>query len=141
MKFDILHLDSLSSGSSTGGLEHDLIVKAQTQLGHTTEVTLHLNSTKDFRTEDVAICGNQQVKGFDDIKEDLVLAVSDTLGSPRNSVCDSNRWSGLDLELVGFLGDVLLKDLGFCRLRVTKVHHLVEKFVDNDKVVANGLFF
>lgn len=47
----------------------------------------------------------------------------------------------MDLELVRLLGDVLLKDLGFCCLRITKVHHFVEKFVDDDKVVSNGFFF
>lgn len=38
-----------------------------------------------------------------------------------------------------FLSNVLLQDLGFGRLRVTKVHHLVEKLVDDDKVVPDRL--
>ena len=37
------------------------------------------------------------------------------------------------------LGDVFLEDLCFCGLRVAVVHHLVEKFVDDDKVVPDGL--
>lgn len=41
---------------------------------------------------------------------------------------------------MGLLCDVLLKDLGFGGLRVAEVHHLVEKLVNNDKVVADGLF-
>lgn len=46
----------------------------------------------------------------------------------------------MDLELVGFLGDVLLEDLGLGGLGIAKVHHFVEKLVDDDKVVANRLF-
>lgn len=40
---------------------------------------------------------------------------------------------------MAFLGDVLLQDLALCRLRVAKVHDLVEQFVDDDKVVAYAL--
>ena len=36
------------------------------------------------------------------------------------------------------LGDVLLEDLGLGRLRVAKVHHLVEQLVYDDEVVADG---
>ena len=31
----------------------------------------------------------------------------------------------------------LLENLALCRLRIAKVHHLVHKFVDEDKVVAD----
>jgi hypothetical protein len=31
-----------------------------------------------------------------------------------------------------------LEDLGFRRLRIAKVHHFIKKFVDDDKVVADG---
>jgi hypothetical protein len=34
-----------------------------------------------------------------------------------------------------------LEDLGFRSLRVAKVHHFVEQFVDNDKIVADRFFF
>jgi hypothetical protein len=45
----------------------------------------------------------------------------------------------LYLELVGFLGDVLLENLGLGCLRVAKVHHLVEEFVYDNEVVADRL--
>ena len=35
--------------------------------------------------------------------------------------------------------DVLLENLALSCLRVAKVHHLVQQFVDNDKVIADGL--
>ena len=44
------------------------------------------------------------------------------------------------LKLVRFLGDVFLEDLGLGCLRIAKVHHLVEEFVYDDKVVADGFF-
>lgn len=34
-----------------------------------------------------------------------------------------------------------MEDFRFCCLWVTKVHHLVEEFVDNDKVIADRFFF
>ena len=37
--------------------------------------------------------------------------------------------------------DILLENLALGRLRVPKVHHLVHELVDDDKVVADGLFF
>jgi hypothetical protein len=39
------------------------------------------------------------------------------------------------------LGDVFLEDFRFGCLWVAKVHHLVEEFVDNDKVIADRFFF
>ena len=35
--------------------------------------------------------------------------------------------------------DVLLENLALCRLRVSKVHHLIQELVYDDKVVANAL--
>jgi hypothetical protein len=40
---------------------------------------------------------------------------------------------------VRLLRDVLLQDLGLSRLRVAKVHHLVEQLVDDDEIVADRL--
>jgi hypothetical protein len=39
------------------------------------------------------------------------------------------------------LRDVFLEDLGLGCLRVTKVHHLIKKLVNDDEVVPNGFFF
>ena len=36
-------------------------------------------------------------------------------------------------------GNKLAKNLGVCGLRIAKVHHLVKKLVDDDKVVADTL--
>ena len=36
--------------------------------------------------------------------------------------------------------NVLLEDLALSCLGVSEVHHLVHEFVDDDKVVADGLF-
>lgn len=47
----------------------------------------------------------------------------------------------MDLELVRLLRNVFLQDLGFGGLWVAKVHHLVEQFVNNNKVVSDGFFF
>lgn len=35
--------------------------------------------------------------------------------------------------------DSLLQYLGLCRLRIPEIHHLVQKLVDDDKVVAYAL--
>lgn len=40
---------------------------------------------------------------------------------------------------MGLLCDVFLENLGLGGLRIAKVHHFVEQFVDDDKVVADGL--
>ena len=42
---------------------------------------------------------------------------------------------------MGFLGDVFLENFGLGGLRVAKIHHFVEEFVDDDEVVADGFFF
>jgi len=39
---------------------------------------------------------------------------------------------------VRFLGDVFLEDLRLCCLRVAEIHHLIQQFVDDDEVVADG---
>ena len=40
-----------------------------------------------------------------------------------------------------FLCDVFLEDLGLCRLWIPKIHHLVEEFVDDHKVIPDTFFF
>lgn len=141
MELDILHLDGLATGGAAGRLEHGLVVEAQPQLGHTAQVALHLDGTKNLTAQHVAVGADEQVEAFDDVEEDLVLAVTDTLGTPGDGIGDSDGRAGLDLELVGLLGDVLLEDLGLGGLGIAKVHHLVEKFVNDDKVIADGLLF
>lgn len=93
----------------------------------------------------------EEVDRLDNVQEDLVLAVANTLGAPRNCVGDRHRWPHLHLELVRFLSDVsaprkgnsvssnsrrsteisysLLQNLALRRLRVSKVHHLIQQLV------------
>src|SRR6202000_3196868 len=39
VKFYVLHLNRLSTGSSSRALEHDLVVQTQSQLGHAGKIT------------------------------------------------------------------------------------------------------
>lgn len=59
---------------------------------------------------------------------------------------ERRRVSNLEIEGArgeGEEGEVssLLQDLGLCRLRESKVHHLVQQLVDDDEVVPDGLLF
>lgn len=53
-----------------------------------------------------------------------------TNGACHLPTCHSTTSSGFHL---------LLQDLALCCLRVSKVHHLVQQFVDDDKVITNTL--
>ena len=155
MKLDILHLDCLSPRRSACSLEHGLIVEPQPQLGHPAEVALQLNGAEDLGAEDVSSGGDQEVKRFDDIKEDFVFAISDPFAAPGYGVCDGYGGAGLDFELMRLLRYIsresglalsvlgithvmlrgrykfgsgvalLLQYLAFRSLRVTKIHHLI----------------
>lgn len=59
MELDIFHLDCFPSCRPTGGLEHGLVVETEPELGHAGEVTFHLDGTKDFGPENVAVGGYQ----------------------------------------------------------------------------------
>jgi hypothetical protein len=83
---------------------------------------------------------HQQVDALNDVKEDFILPISDSFASPRNSIRHSNGRPD-DFKFMRFLSNVLLQDLAFCRLGVSKVHHLVEKLVDDDKVVTDRFLF
>lgn len=50
VELDVLHLDSLAAGGAASCLEHDLVVEAETQLGHTAEVALHLDGAENLTT-------------------------------------------------------------------------------------------
>ena len=47
----------------------------------------------------------------------------------------------MHLQLMALLCNVLLQDLALRRLRVSKVHDLVQQLVDNDEVVSDALLF
>lgn len=82
---------------------------------------------------------NQQVDTLDDIEEDFVLAIFESLRAPRDSVGDSHRGARGHFELVAFLGDELLQDFAVRRLWVAKVHEFIEQLVHNDEIVTNTL--
>ncbi len=138
VELDVLHLDGLAARRAPCRLEHDLVVEPQAQLGHARQIALHLDGAQDLGAQHVAVGRHQQVERLDDVEEHLVLAVPDALGAPRHGIGHGDGRSGLYLELVRLLRDVFLQDLGLGRLRVAKVHHLVEKLVDDDEVVADG---
>src|SRR3569833_126005 len=120
----VLHLDGLAARGPPRGLEHDLVVEAEAQLGHARQVAFHLYGAEDLGPQHVAVRRHEEVERFYDVQEHLVLPVPDPLGPPRDGVGDGDG-RPLDLQLVGLLGDVFLEDLGLGRLRVAKVHHLV----------------
>mmetsp|Transcript_27984 Transcript_27984/g.46928 ORF Transcript_27984/g.46928 Transcript_27984/m.46928 type:complete len:204 (+) Transcript_27984:834-1445(+) len=108
-------------------------------MGHSTELGVDLDTSDDLRTQDVSVRVDQKVDTLHDVEVDLVLLVLDVLRTPRDGVGDGRRGTDLDIELVTLLCDVLLEDLGLGDLGVSKVHHLVQKLVDDDKVVPDAL--
>ena len=46
----------------------------------------------------------------------------------------------MNLKLVGLLRDVLLENLRLGRLRVSEIHHLIQQFIDDDKIVSDAFF-
>jgi len=100
VELDVFHLDSLASCSAARGLEHGFVVQTQPQLGHTAQITLHLNSTQNLGPEHVSVRRHQQVERFDHVQENLVFAVADALASPGDGIGDSNGWPSLHFELV-----------------------------------------
>ena len=139
VELDVLHLDGLAARRAPRRLEHDLVVEPEAQLRHAGQVALHLDGAQDLGPQHVAVAADEQVQRLDDVEEDLVLAVADALAAPADGVGDGDRRARLHLEPVRLLRDVLLQDLGLGRLRVAKVHHLVEQLVDDDEVVADRL--
>lgn len=47
----------------------------------------------------------------------------------------------MDFQLVRLLRDIFLEDLGFCGLGISKVHHFIQEFVDDDEVVPYRFLF
>lgn len=138
MELDVFHLDSFPPRRPPRRLEHDLVVQAQPQLRHTAEVAFEFDRAEDFAAEDVSRRADEEVEALDDVQKDFVFPVPNPLAAPADGVGDGDGRAGLHLELVRFLRDVLLQDLGFRRLRVAEIHHLVEELVDDDEIVADG---
>jgi hypothetical protein len=92
--------------TAAGALKHDLVVEAKAELRHAREIALHLDGAEDLGAGDVALGVDHEIDALDDVEEDLVLAVFYTLCAPRHCVGDCCQSRTLDLEFVGFLGDV-----------------------------------
>lgn len=100
VEFDVLHLDGLAARGAARRLEHDLVIEAESQLGHAAQVTLHLDRAENLRPQDIARCRYEEIQRFDHIQEDFVLAIADAFASPRDSVGNGDGGSGLDFEFV-----------------------------------------
>lgn len=109
MELDVFHLDRLASGGPACRLKHDFIVQPETELRHATQIALHLNRAQDLRSKNISVRGNKEVQGLDHVEEYFVLAVADSFASPRDGVCDSDRWSCLDFQFVRLLCDIPAK--------------------------------
>ena len=84
---------------------------------------------------------NQQVDRFNDIEKNFVFAVFDAFQPPGDSVCDCGRRPRCYFQLLALLGNILLENFTVCELRIPKVHNLIQKFIHNDEVVTDTLFF
>ena len=82
VELDVFHFDRFASRGTACGLEHNLIIQSQPQLWHTTQVALHLDGAQNLRSQDISVRRDEKVKGLNDIQEDFVLAVTNTLASP-----------------------------------------------------------
>ena len=100
------HWDKTCVHTATGAFEHDLVVEAETELGHSREIALHLHSTEDLGADDIALCVDEEVDTLDHVEEYLVLTVADALCPPRDCVGDRGRGTDLYFEFVGLLGDI-----------------------------------
>mmetsp|Transcript_57148 Transcript_57148/g.135715 ORF Transcript_57148/g.135715 Transcript_57148/m.135715 type:complete len:257 (+) Transcript_57148:592-1362(+) len=140
MELDVLHLDGLALGvAPPRPLEQQLVVEAKLKLRHPTQVGSHFERPQDFGPQDVPVGPHQNVHRLNDIQEDLVFAVLDSLAPPGHDARDRRRRLCHPCDLVALLHDVLAQNLLIRDLRIPPVHHLVQQLVDHDKVVSDGL--
>mmetsp|Transcript_12035 Transcript_12035/g.34813 ORF Transcript_12035/g.34813 Transcript_12035/m.34813 type:complete len:284 (-) Transcript_12035:525-1376(-) len=144
MEFDVLQFYGLAASrlvGAPGGLEHELVVESQLELGHSRQERLHLHGAIDLGVQHGPVGGHQQVELLDDVQEDFVLLVLDAFRSPRDGIGERNGRFGFGVlrHAVGILRDEGSEDVGIERLRHAVVHGLVEQFVNDDEVVADGL--
>ena len=68
---------------------------------------------------------HQHIDTLNNVKKDLILSV----------LQDTALVAAMgDLELVRFLGDVLLQDLALRRLWVSEIHHLIHELKNDDNI-------
>jgi hypothetical protein len=73
----------------------------------------------------------------------LILFMFDTLGTPTNGICQSDRRLGFIVigHTVPSLSDECSENGGVQGLWQTVIHGFVKEFVDDYKIISNGFFF
>ena len=61
--------DTRTRRTSTCTLKHDLVVQTQSELWHSRQIAFHLDCSKDFRANNVAICINLNKMGAQSLFE------------------------------------------------------------------------
>ena len=91
--------------------------------------------------EDMALLTYQNIDRLNDVQENFIFTIFQSFRSPGHGIGQCDRHSGRDftLRLLALLRDEFLEDFAVGRLGIAKVHHLVQQFVDDDKVVADAL--
>merc|ERR1719201_2116441 len=140
VELHVLQVNALALAALALALQQDPVVQSELALGHPGEVGPHLEGAHDLAAHDAPVGVDEEVDALDDVEKDLVFLVLDALAPPADGVRD--RHGGLALDHVHLLGlrlDELLKNVRLGELGVTKVHHLIKKLVDRDKIVPHGL--
>eukprot|EP00756_Hemistasia_phaeocysticola_P066017 Hpha_TRINITY_DN8948_c0_g1::TRINITY_DN8948_c0_g1_i1::g.80833::m.80833 len=150
VEFDVLQVNCPSLCTAPGGLEENLVIEAELELRHASQVRPHLESTVNLAVESLSLRVNQQVHALHHVEEHLVLAVFDTRRTPpARSSRTRHRYrevprrlrvlvrETLERQPEGLLCDVVLEDLRLGELRVAKVEHFIQQLVHDDEVVAD----
>ena len=145
MELDVVNLDSsvcwlLGYGgccicTTCGSFHEEFVVNAEFALGHPREKRLDTDPTEDVCLEDGASRRQEHVDALDDVDEDLVALVADSLSTPRDGTCSLNRDGFEPFEVGGLLllspsTDVLLQEVGVKQLWVAIVAHLIQQLVN-----------
>ena len=149
MEFDIIELHCLVLWCPPLSLIISLVIETQLQIRHAGKLTVSVDNPNDLTFDDVVGRTDQHGQFFNNIKEKLIFGVFDPLRSPRDN--PSNSLNSIHLiflmillrerisQLIWLSFDITLQQLDLGSLRISIVHHLVEQFVDDNKVVPDGL--
>lgn len=125
------------------------VIETQLKVWHARELTVCLHISNNLGFDDIVRWTNEHWQLFDDIQVKFIFGVLDALPSPRNNIgnlfdCFQGVVSvPLDkfregiLQLVWLCLDILLEQLDFGCLRIAIIHHLIKKFVNENKVVSH----
>ena len=123
MELDVIDLDSsvcrlLGHGgcrvcATCSSLHEELVVDTEFALRHPREKRLDTDSAEDVCLEDGASRRQEHVDALDDVDEDLVALVADSLSAPRDGTCGLHRDGFEPFKVGGLLllsagADVLL---------------------------------